>query len=114
MVAFALGGLWLQHLKHHPLAGAIVAGTGVALFLVGAAAPAVLLALRGAWMKGAGAIGWVNSRIILSLFFFLLVTPIALIRRIRGRQALRWRPGTGSNWHAREQKYDPKHYDHPY
>jgi hypothetical protein len=34
------------------------------------------------------AIGWVNSRIILSFIYFIFITPIAVIMRITGRDLL--------------------------
>ncbi|HZS36035.1 MAG TPA: SxtJ family membrane protein [Polyangia bacterium] len=115
LIAFALVGFWLYRRKHHPLAGELVAGAGGALLLAGIVAPPALLAVRAVWMKLAGAIGWVNSRILLGVFFFLVVTPIALIRRIRGREALTFKPGGGeSYWRIRDEQYDPKHYEHPY
>jgi Saxitoxin biosynthesis operon protein SxtJ len=110
LIAFALVGFWLYRRKHHPLAGAIVASTGGALLVLGVAAPSALLALRGLWMKLAGAIGWVNSRILLGVFFFLVVTPIALFRRMRGGRAA----AAESYWRIRDEQYDPKHYEHPY
>src|SRR5258708_30068524 len=113
LIAFALVGVWLYRRKHHPLAGELVAGAGGALFLVGVAMPAALLGVRAVWMKLAGAIGWGYSRLLLGVFFFLVVTPIALIRRIRGREALTFEPGGGERyWRLRDEEYDPKHYGH--
>ncbi len=114
LIVFALVGLWLWRRKHHPYAGAIVASAGGALLLVGLAAPPALLALRAVWMKLAGAIGWVNSRILLGIFFFLVVTPIALFRRLKGNDTKRFKAGDESYWRQRNEAYDPKHYEHPY
>ncbi len=122
-IRFALGtaafagliALWLWRRKHHPLAAECVAGGGLAFVAVAAAVPAAALGVRAAWMKFAGAIGWVNSRILLGIFFFLIITPVALIRRLGGGEPLRWRPGEGaSHWRIRDEKPDPKHYEHPY
>ena len=38
-------------------------------------------------------IGWIVSRIILTLFFYLIVTPIAIIRRLSKHDTLHLRPG---------------------
>jgi len=43
----------------------------------------------GAWMKLAGIIGNINSRILLGLVFYLLLTPLAFFYRIFNRNALR-------------------------
>ena len=115
LLAFVLVGVWLYRKKHHPLAGELVAGAGGLFLITGIIAPSLLLGARTIWMKLAGAIGFVNSRILLGLLFFLVVTPIALIRRARGREPLGWTPGKGESfWRTRDQEYDPKHYEHPY
>jgi hypothetical protein len=36
-------------------------------------------------MKLAHVLGWINTRILLTILFYLLVTPIALIRRLMGK-----------------------------
>jgi hypothetical protein len=105
--------LWLR--KHHPIAGGTVSGVGTVLLLLALAAPQAALAVRRAWMALAGAIGWVNSRILLGILFFVVITPIALGRRFGSREPLTWRPGTGDGfWRIRDKEYDPKHYEHPY
>jgi hypothetical protein len=40
-----------------------------------------------AWMKLSHVLGWINTRILLTVFFYLFVTPIALIRRFLGKAA---------------------------
>ena len=50
------------------------------------------------WMKLAQALGWFNGRLLLSLVFFLLLTPIALIYRLFNRDSLRLkRPKEGES-----------------
>ena len=55
---------------------------GGVFFLTGLATPMVLKPIYTVWMKIAFALGWVNTRIIITLIFFLVVTPIGLIMRI--------------------------------
>ena len=63
------------------LCGAIFAGTAVF-------APRILeLPYRG-WMRIGHAMGWINSRIILSFLFFAVVTPIALLFKLLGKDPL--------------------------
>ena len=45
------------------------------------------LLYRG-WMKLAHVLGWVNTRIILSLVYFLIVTPLALIFKVIGKDPM--------------------------
>ena len=51
--------------------------------------PILLLYPYRAWMKLGLILGWVNSRIILGLVFFIVLQPIALIMRILGHDPLR-------------------------
>ena len=44
-------------------------------------APAVLAPIHRAWMRLAEVLAWVNTRIILALAFFLMFTPIGVVRR---------------------------------
>ena len=53
------------------------------------AAPSLLLYPYIAWMKLGHFLGWLNSRIILSIVFILVLQPIALIMRISGHDPLR-------------------------
>ncbi len=61
---------------------------GVALAFVGTLAPAVVKPLFYGWMTMALALGYVMTRVLLTIFFFLVLTPVALIFRLIGRDAL--------------------------
>lgn len=45
------------------------------------------LVLKG-WFKFAEALGWFNSRVLLSLVFYLILTPIAFAFRLAGNDPL--------------------------
>jgi hypothetical protein len=47
------------------------------------------------WMKFAHVLGWINSRILLSIVYFVFLTPIALLRRVFQKE---------SNWKLRVEK----------
>ena len=49
------------------------------------------LAFHHGWMRFAHALGYVNSRIILSLTFYGMMTPVGLISRLVGRNPLQRR-----------------------
>lgn len=68
---------------------------GVALIAAGLIIPAAARAFHIVWMRLAHALGWVNSRILLALLFYLVMTPMGLMQRLAGRDALR-RRGAGS------------------
>lgn len=41
------------------------------------------------WMLLAEALGWLNSRLIMGLMFFFIITPMGLIARIMGKDLLK-------------------------
>jgi hypothetical protein len=43
------------------------------------------------WMRLAVALGYINSRVLLSLMFYLVFTPYGLLMRLFGRDPLRRR-----------------------
>ena len=61
---------------------------GVALAVLGSLLPAVVKPLYYAWMSMAVVLGYVMTRVILTIFFFLVLTPVALVFRLIGRDAL--------------------------
>jgi hypothetical protein len=108
-------GALLAIRKHHVAAGSSIAAVGGTLFLLALASPSAALAVRAAWMRFAAVLGWVNTRIILGALFFVVLTPIALLRRLGGDplDARFRRDGAQSHWRERERR-DPRHYEHPY
>ena len=58
------------------------------LSLLSAIAPSLLRPVYRGWMYIGEALGWLNTRIILSLVFFLVVTPIGLLMRLFGRSPI--------------------------
>jgi saxitoxin biosynthesis operon SxtJ-like protein len=58
---------------------------GSLLVIVGGVFPVALQPVYRAWMAIGHVMGWVNTRIILGLFFFGILTPFAFIARLLGR-----------------------------
>ena len=54
------------------------------LLLPASVFPSVLLKPYQVWMRLGHLLGWFNTRIILSVLFFILVTPIGVARRLFG------------------------------
>ena len=52
-------------------------------------APSTLRSFHRIWMSLGEALGWVNSRILLTVTYYLVVVPIGLIRRFVGDDPLR-------------------------
>jgi len=86
------------------------------ILLIAFAAPQVLDAPNRVWMKFARALGWINSRILLTLLFVAVITPYGLLQRLLGRDPLgrRWHRAAPAWTPAPERLRDPKHYEHLY
>jgi len=50
--------------------------------------PAALAPAHRAWMALASILGWVNTRIVLGVVFFVVITPIGLVMRLTGRDPM--------------------------
>ena len=80
---------------------------GVALCILGIAIPFILKPIYWAWMIFATILGWIMTRVILSLIFYIIVTPIGLILRFFGKQflELRWDKSKESYWNFRTNQH---------
>ena len=58
------------------------------IMLVGLCRPMLLKPIQKVWMTLAILMGWVMTRIILSVLFYLIVTPIGLAIRLMGKDIL--------------------------
>lgn len=76
--------LLLRHKTNYPY----LFWPGAILIAFGAVWPRALKYPYIAWMTMAFALGFVMSQVILTLFFFLLVTPISLLARLVGKDFL--------------------------
>ena len=62
---------------------------GFPVFVLGLISPDLLKSPYEMWMKLGHLLGWLNSRIILSVVYILVLLPIALIMRLKGYDPLR-------------------------
>jgi uncharacterized protein involved in cysteine biosynthesis len=58
------------------------------------------------WMKLAFVLGWINTRILLILIFYLVFTPVGLLMRVLGKDHLERKieKNKASYWKKREKK----------
>lgn len=57
------------------------------------------------WMKFAHILGWVNTRIILTIIYFVIITPLSLIFKLVGKDPMnRYFDNVGSYWIKRESR----------
>ena len=61
---------------------------GIVLFVTGIVIPFTLKPIYWVWMTFATILGWFMTRVILSLLFYVILTPIGLIARSIGKQFL--------------------------
>ncbi|MBX3347805.1 MAG: hypothetical protein KF747_03590 [Nitrospira sp.] len=64
-------------------------GLGGALILLGGMSPGLLAPVHKVWMRVGHALGWINTRILLSLVFYGLVTPMGILFRLMGKDVMR-------------------------
>jgi hypothetical protein len=89
--------------RGRPAVVAVFGGLGGALVLAGLFVPAAAGAFHRGWMRFAVALGHVNSRVLLTLVYYLIVTPYGVVSRLAGRDPLRRRGGgAASHWVERK------------
>ena len=100
---------WRGHILRAEVLGAI----GGALILAALVQPASLRGLAAGWSRVGHALGWVNSRVLLTLMFVFILWPIGVVSRLFGSDPLDVRRRGGSFWIAYSIRLrDPKHYEH--
>ncbi len=68
--------------------------------------------LAWGWLQFSHLIGTVNTKIILTLIFFLILTPIAFLYRLFYGDSLKIKHKTNdSNWHHRDHTYNKSDLD---
>ncbi len=72
----------------------------------GLIAPTRLQPLERAWMALAHAISRVTTPILMGIVYFLVLSPVGVVRRFAGRNPLDRQPVNGSYWIARQES-DP-------
>ncbi|MGH7263833.1 MAG: SxtJ family membrane protein [Candidatus Rokuibacteriota bacterium] len=80
-------GAWPMVVRHDdPRLWALIVAVG--LILPALTTPRSLAPVYRVWMKGADALGWVNTRLLLGLVFYGLVTPMGIVMRVWGRDPM--------------------------
>ena len=106
----ALASWW----RGHVVPPRVLALLAVLLVVPGLVAPAALAPVQRVWLRAAALLGEVNSRVILTVLFYLVIAPIGLVLRHLVRDPLdrSLTDGKASNWIKRErQPVDPARYE---
>lgn len=78
ILVIVTGLLALSWIFDLPLLGKIAMGIGVVSIFI----PAAARAIEWVWFKIALGLGWVNSRILLSIIYFIFLMPLAWLSRL--------------------------------
>lgn len=90
----------------------VVGGVGAVLLVLGLVYPPLLKYPSAAWWRFSRALGYVNARVLLSVIFFLILTPLGLLWRLTGKDPLARRRRNWPGWAPYPARYkDAKHFD---
>lgn len=94
----------------HKSAYRIFLGGGAIFLILGQFLPVVLKPVYRLWMGLAFCLGWINTRAILIVVYYLVVTPIGLAARLLGKDFLNLKLDKSAKtyWHKREADNIPK------
>jgi hypothetical protein len=112
-VLCALAGAYMAW-RGKPAAWVVFTLSGLFL-LTGLFLPRVLGPVYRAWMRFAALLAWFNTRLLLSLFFYLMLTPLGLLMRVFGKDLLHQRVDrtVGTYWIKRDVRGKSKQtYEH--
>ena len=105
LALLAAVGAW----RGHTTLPAFLAGLAAILGGLALLAPGRLGRVHKVWMSGADALGWFNTRVLLGLVYFFMMTPTGVVMRLFGRDPLDRRLGDRpSFWVERRPHPDPR------
>lgn len=83
-----------------PSGPAFLGAAGVVLVVAGLTVPQRLATVYRVWMAVALAMGYVMTRVLLTVVFLAVVTPIGIVRRLLGHDPMHRRPDpkAGTYW----------------
>jgi|WetSurMetagenome_2_1015567.scaffolds.fasta_scaffold90461_2 hypothetical protein len=87
---------------------------GALIIVLGFTIPKLLLPIQKLWMILAVLLGWLSTRIILGLLFYLVMTPIKYVSKLFGKNFLDLKidKKQKSYWNYRRRKdFDPLDYE---
>ena len=85
---FTVMGLWPLVFRGEPLRLWAI-GIGGLLIACGGILPQLLAPIHKGWMWVGHILGWINTRILLGIVFYALVTPMGLVFRLMGKDTMR-------------------------
>jgi hypothetical protein len=112
-VGFAILLLGCVLLWRHRGAGWPLISIGAVLILAAGLVPSALKWVHRPWMIGSIVLGWIITGILLTMVFFLVVTPIGLLQRLFGKRVIEvdFDADAASYWQARTPPPMPADYE---
>jgi hypothetical protein len=101
--------------KGRILTAEIMGPIGAILLVLGLTRPMLLKYPSAVWWKFALTLGWINARVILTIAFALLLTPMGLLWRVIGKDPLARRRRNWPGWSPYPERYqDRDHFTRMY
>jgi hypothetical protein len=95
-----------------PISVSVLGGIGGVLLFFGAVRPQLLKYPSAVWWRFAGVLAYVNSRILLTIMFSLLLVPLSLLWRVIGKDPLARRRKKFEGWTPYPARYrDRTHFE---
>ena len=107
---FAIGGILFAievYLLYKRQSGSpILISLGFLIIVLGLALPKILLPFQKVWMVLAVVLGFIMTRVILSILFYFVITPIGFLAKVFGKHFLdlKFHDSKNSYWNVREKK----------
>lgn len=89
----------------------------ILFLLVAMSYPPIFKPFAKCWFAFSTALGTVVSKLILTVLFFVMVLPVALVRRLMGKDAMQitcWKKGRESVFRHRDHRFSAKDLEQPY
>jgi hypothetical protein len=87
------------------------------LLFIGIFLRAVSIRIARAWLKFSSILGGISTRVVLSIIYFVFLTPIAFVYRLTHGDfiALKRKDSAAANyWNERDYVYTPKDFENPW
>ncbi len=107
---FAIGGILfaieIYLLYKGKPAYPVLLSLGFLIIVLGLAIPKMLLPFQKVWMIFAVILGFIMTRVILSILFYFVITPIGFLAKVFGKHFLdlKFHDSKNSYWNVREKK----------
>ena len=112
----AIAGYLFYRNGMETVAGKILGGIAAPLLILAVVYPRALAPVERVWMRIALVLGWINTRLILGVLFFTVVslTRFYLFLTRKDPMTRKLDPALATYWTDLPQEFDPKSYEDPF